>query len=85
VVFHRSDPLLKILAWLVPFTCKSRRFPVNPLAALTPKPVPAVLHAVEVVPAGSMSTCGLVVVLVPPVNQVPVNEVAGVEAAPFVL
>ena len=41
---------------LVPFTCRSSRFPAKPLAALTPRPVPLVLQDVEVVPVGSITT-----------------------------
>lgn len=33
---------------------KSIKFPANPDALLTPIPVPDVLHAVEVVPVGSI-------------------------------
>ena len=67
---------------LAPFTCKSSRLPANPLAALTPRPVPLVLHAVEVVPLGSIRSWGLVVVAVPPLNHVPLSFRGGVEAAP---
>jgi hypothetical protein len=65
-----------------PPICKSSKFPVKPLGALTPKPVPAVLQFVELVPVGSISTCGFVVVLVPPENHEPVTEERGVDAAP---
>jgi hypothetical protein len=40
-----------------------------------------VLQLVEVVPAGSMSRWGFVVVDVPPENQVPLNSMAGALAA----
>jgi hypothetical protein len=40
-----------------------------------------VFQLVEAVPAGSISTCGFVVVLVPPVNHVPENSLAGALAA----
>jgi len=63
--------------------CAFIRSPPNPLAALIPNPVPLVLQFVEVVPVGSTSNCGFVVVAVPPVNQVPVSVVAGAEAAPL--
>jgi hypothetical protein len=43
--------------------------------------VPNVDHAVLLVPAGSISTCGLVVVEVPPVNQAPVALNGGSDAA----
>jgi hypothetical protein len=55
---------------------------VKPLAALTPRPVPLVLHAVDVAPVGSIRSCGLVVVDVPPEYQVPVSETGGPEATP---
>lgn len=51
---------------------------------LIPKPVPAVDQPVEVVPAGSINNCGLLVVAVPVVNQIPESSSAGVEAAPGV-
>ena len=78
-------PVLDIVTCGVPLTCKSNRFPVNPLAALTPKPVPLTLQAFDVVPAGSIRNCGLVVVVVPPVNHVPVSECGGALAEPLVL
>jgi hypothetical protein len=37
-------------------------------------------QAVDVAPLGSIRKCGLVVVLVPPVNQVPVKTFAGDDA-----
>jgi hypothetical protein len=73
-VIPPADDTLNLL---LPATCRSRRFPPNPLAALTPNPVPDVDHAVDVVPDGSTRMCGFVVVAVPPVNQVPVSTVAG--------
>jgi hypothetical protein len=69
----------------VPFTCKLTRSPVKPEAALTPRPVPATAQAFVVVPKGSTSSCGLVVVVVPPVNHVPLTHSDGVEAAAFLL
>jgi hypothetical protein len=80
---NSREPLLATLAWLVPFTCRSSRFPANPLAALTPRPVPLVLQAVDVAPLGSIRNWGLVVVAVPPVNHVPVKVPGGADAAPF--
>ena len=76
-------PEASTFALETPFTCKSRRFPAKATAELIPKPVPAVLHPVEVVPAGSIKSCGLVVVASPPLNQVPVSSDTGVEAAPL--
>ena len=70
------------LATLVPATCASHKLPANPLAALSPSPVPDVLHPVDVVPVGSMRSWGLVVVAEPPVNLVPVRLPGGTEAAP---
>jgi hypothetical protein len=45
--------------------------------------VPLVLQAVEVVPVGSISSAGFVVVAVPPVNHVPASVTGGADAAPF--
>lgn len=66
-----------------PFNCKSAKLPVNPEAALIPKPVPLVDQVLEVAPEGSIRSCGLVLVEVPPLNQVPVKASAGVEAIPL--
>ena len=59
--------------------------PVNPVGALIPNMVPNVDHAVLVAPAVSINTNGFVVVEVPPVIGVPVNETAGADRAPFAL
>ena len=68
-----------------PFTPPQNKSPKYPLGALTPNPVPAVFQLVEVVPAGSIRKYGLVVVEVPPVNQVPVSCTPGADAAPLTL
>ena len=68
---------------LDPATCKSIRLPVKPEAALPPSSVPLVLQPADVVPDGSMSIKGFVVVADPPVKIVPVSDSAGVLAAPL--
>jgi hypothetical protein len=60
-------------------TLRSRRLPAKPEALFRPRPVPLVDQVVEVVPEGSMSSWGLVVVDVPPENQVPERRTEGVE------
>src|SRR5258708_1261923 len=60
------------------------RLPVKPVPALTPRPVPFVDQALLVAPAGSIRSCGLVVVALPPVNQAPLTSTDGVDAAPAV-
>jgi hypothetical protein len=79
-------PELETLNLLTPANCASIRFPVNPLAALTPSPVPLVDHPVEVVPVGSIKIYGFVVVAEPPVIHVPSSFSAGpspVDSAPL--
>lgn len=65
-------------------TWVSIKLPVNPEAAFIPKPVPEVDQLVEVVPEGSTKIWGLVVVALPPLNQVPVKETGGADTAPLV-
>ncbi len=70
---------------LVPPTWRSTRLPVKLEPAFTPRPVPEVDQAAEVVPAGSTKSCGFVVVALPPtVNQAPVTSSPESEAAPAV-
>ena len=75
-------PELSTLNFSLPAICVSIRLPLKPDGAFTPRPVPEVLHAFEVpMLAGSISSCGFVVVAVPPVYQLPLIFTCGVEAA----
>ena len=76
-------PTLSTLNRALPFFCTSKRFPTNALEQFTPSIVPDVDQPVLVAPEVSIENSGFVVVAVPPVKGVPVNETAGVEAAPF--
>jgi len=77
-------PVESTLNLSAPFNPRSKRLPVNPEAAFTARPVPAVFQKADVAPAGSISTYGFVVVAVPPVAiHVPVAVTPEADSAPF--
>ena len=77
-----TAPTLDTLNSDTPSSMKSARLP-TPVCSLTPRPVPDVFHTVEAVAVLSwISTCGNVVVPVPPEKCAPDTSRPGVESAP---